>query len=84
MYDRAFCPSQLWAKLKKGSLEGKGFFNCISVRPNKSKTQETFYVFLSSDPNTLLEKVQFAVREDLVGYTKAYQEASAILNMFLC
>ena len=41
------------------------------------------FIFLSSDPNVLVERLEVLVGESLAGNTNAYQEASAILHELL-
>ena len=45
--------------------------------------QRTSFVFLSSDPNTLVERLEVLVGESLAGNKNAYREASAILAELL-
>ena len=54
----------------------------------KNKKQETkgdgiSFIFLSSDPNTLVERFEVLVGESLAGNTNAFREASAILHELL-
>ncbi len=43
----------------------------------------TSFVFLSPDPNVLVERLEVLVGESLAGNTNAYREATAIYNEFL-
>ena len=45
--------------------------------------QGTSFVFLSSDPNTLVERLEVLVGESFAGNKNAYREASAILAELL-
>ena len=45
--------------------------------------QETSFIFLSSDPNTLVERLEVLVGESFAGNKNAYREASAILAELL-
>ena len=45
--------------------------------------QGTSFIFLSSNPNVLVERFKVLIGESLAGNTKALREASAILLEFL-
>ena len=45
--------------------------------------QGTSFIFLSSDPNTLVERLEVLVGESFAGNKNAYREASAILAELL-
>ena len=60
-------------------------YNATNKSPKKQdiKGKGISFIFLSSDPNVLVERLEVLVGESLAGNTNAYQEASAILHELL-